>query len=72
MKIRFYFKDDQNQASADNVERIAKVCLSPDDDDLVERRRYDFRTLWKLMKSNKMKLSGENVSKKNFKLSFKS
>ena len=61
MKIRFYFTDSKDQESElkeNKNERIATVRLSSNNNDLMERRRYDFSTFWKLIKSNKIQLSG--------------
>ena len=56
MKIIFYRNENHTESeSRDNDE---EVRLSIHDNDLIERRRYDFRTLILLAKSKKFKLSG--------------
>ena len=62
MKIRFYFTDSKDQESElkeNKNERIANVRLSSGNNDLMERRRYDFPKFWRLIKSNKIQLSGK-------------
>ena len=53
-------------------EGTAKVCVALNENDLVERRWFDFDTFMKWVKSNKMKLSGTiNVQKQGTSFSSK-
>ena len=64
MKIIFHYSDnhavfdESRSGSKENEnERIPNVCLSLNEDDLIERR-YSIETLRKYVKSNKLKLLG--------------
>ena len=60
MKIVFYYTDFDGTVkdpTENEKERIPKVRLSVNKDDLIERR-YDLQLFWKFVNSNKIKLSG--------------
>ena len=56
----FYYTDYEGTVidpTENEKERIPKVRLSVNEDDLIERR-YDLESFWKFVNSNKIKLSG--------------
>ena len=54
MKIIFYFTDGNGSGPrGSEKERIAKVRLQLNENDLVERRQYNFATFWRCVKSKK-------------------
>ena len=60
MKIIFHYTDFDETAAGtteNEKERIPKVRLSVNENDLIERR-YDLQTFWKFVNSNRIKLSG--------------
>ena len=60
MKVIFYYTDFDETAAGttgNEKERIPKVRLSENDNDLIERR-YDLHTFRKFANSNRIKLSG--------------
>ena len=60
MKVIFHYTDFDETAAGtteNEKERIPKVRLSVNENDLIERR-YDLQTLWKFVHSNRIKLSG--------------
>ena len=59
MKVIFNtdFDETASGSNENEKERIQKVRISFDGDDLIERR-YDFETFWNFLKSNRIKLSG--------------
>ena len=58
MKIIFSYTDGAGKGPTENEkERIPKVRLSVNEDDLIERR-YNLESFWKFVNSNKIKLSG--------------
>ena len=60
MKIIFHYTDFDETAAGtteNENERIPKVRLSVNENDLIERR-YDLQTFWKFVNSNRIKLSG--------------
>ena len=65
--MRIIYTNDNDIASGSvgtELEGTAKVCVSLNENDLMERRWFDFNTFMKWVKSNKMKLSGTiNVQK---------
>ena len=61
MRIIYKMTDDHViEPGTDEIkkERIAKVRLSFDENDLIERRRFDFDVFMKFAQSKKMKLTG--------------
>ena len=61
MKIIFYYTDFDETAAGtteNKKERIPKVRLSVNENDLIERR-YDLQTFWKIVNSSKIKVSGK-------------
>ena len=61
MKIIYKMTDDHViEPGTDEIkkERIAKVRLSLDENDLIERRRFDFGVFVKFAQSQKVKLTG--------------
>ena len=62
MKIIFYRNEHheiQSELSENNVcGEVTKVRFSLDENDLIERRRYNFHTFMQAVKSRKIKLPG--------------
>ena len=61
MKILFKLTEDREirSSSEDNrSERIPNVRLSMNENDLIERRPYDFETFMEILKSKKIKNLG--------------
>ena len=61
MRIIFKMTDDHVIEPGTNEikkERIAKVRLSFDENDMIERRRFDLVVFMKFAQSKKMKLTG--------------
>ena len=60
MKVIFHYTDFDKTAAGtteNEKERIPKVRLSVNENDLIERR-YDLQTFWKFINSSKIKVSG--------------
>ena len=57
MKIIFT-KTHESESREMEIERTARVRFSANENDLVERQRYDFENFMKWLKSKKIKLSG--------------
>ena len=57
MKIIFT-KTHESESREMEIERTARVHFSANENDLVERQRYDFENFMKWLKSKKIKLSG--------------
>ena len=57
MKIIFT-KTHESESRETEIERTARVHFSANENDLVERQRYDFENFMKWLKSKKIKLSG--------------
>ena len=57
MKIIFT-KTRESESRETEIERTARVHFSANENDLVERQRYDFENFMKWLKSKKIKLSG--------------
>ena len=57
MKIIFT-KTHESESRGMEIERTARVRFSANENDLVERQRYDFETFMKSLKSKKIKFSG--------------
>ena len=55
MKIIFHYTDDGT--TENDKDRIPKVRLSVNENDLIERRN-GLQSFWKFVNSNKIKLSG--------------
>ena len=59
MKIIFQItKTHESESREMEIERTARVRFSANENDLVERQRYDFENFMKWLKSKKIKLSG--------------
>ena len=59
MKIIFQItKTHESESREMEIERTAGVHFSANENDLVERQRYDFENFMKWLKSKKIKLSG--------------
>lgn len=59
MKIIFQItKSHESESIGMEIERTARVRFSANENDLVERQRYDFENFMKWLKSKKIKLSG--------------
>lgn len=68
--MRIIFTNDNDIASGSTEtesEGTAKICVVLNENDLMQRRWFDFDTFMKWVKSNKLKLSGTiNVSEAHF------
>ena len=58
MKIIFQIKNHESDSGGIKIEQTAKVPFSANENELVERQRYDFEFILQLLKSNKIKVSG--------------
>ena len=59
MKIIFQItRNHESESRGIEIERTARVRFSANENDLVERQRYDFETFMQSLKSKKIKFSG--------------
>ena len=61
MRIIYQITDEdviKPESNEKKKERVAKVRLSLDENDLIERRRFDFGVFVKFAQSQKVKLTG--------------
>ena len=69
MKIIFHRKENHgilSELGEKNAERVTTIRSSLNENDLIERRRYDFHTFMQIAKLRKIKLPGLRNDPKKF------